>query len=142
MPAYKRLLLALGCTVLGVLTVGLFSVLRSLRYGWRHVGPSFEMLPVFLIIALAGWVIAIPFVLAFKSSRGAQSWLTLCIGSAIGPAFMTAWLKGHVNWVADSFSIVLSAAVGFLATAFYILLLRKLTHEATSLGTRAKHTGS
>jgi hypothetical protein len=128
MAAYKRLLLALGCTVLGVSTVGLLGVLRTLPYGLRYVGPNLEMLPVYLIVALAGWVIAIPFVFAFKSARGTQGWLTLCIGTVIGPAFLTACLRGQINWVADGFALVLSAVIGFLTTIFYLLLLRTLTH--------------
>ena len=98
------------------------------------MGPNFEMLPVYLVIALAGWLIAIPFVLAFKSSQGAQGWSTLLIGTMIGPAFMTAWLNGHINWVADAFSLVLSTLIAFFTTIFYLLLLRKLTSSSVHAG--------
>jgi hypothetical protein len=139
MTASKRLLLAFGCTVLGVSTIGIFGVVRSLhyglRYGLKYVGQILQILPVYLIIALAGWVIAIPFVLAFKSARGVQGWLTLCIGTIIGPAFLTAWLEGHINWLADGSSLVLSAAIGCLTTVFYVLLLRRMTPQEAAFTT-------
>jgi hypothetical protein len=81
-----------------------------------------SIFPLYLLIALAGSIVALPFVLAFKSSRGVQGWLTLFIGTAIGPTLMWGWAltssNGHINWKADGFALALSTLLRFLRASF------------------------
>ena len=129
MTAPKRMGLALGCVLLAVLSFGLIAMATSVRYGWSHVQPVLEILPVYLLFALPGWILALPFVLLFKDASGWRVWAILGIGSAIGPLFMLAVSllsrHGHLDWEADGFGVGAAACIGTVTTVLYVVLLRR-----------------
>ena len=131
MPAVKRMLLALGCVLLAVLLLGLVGAAFSLRYGWRYTEPVFEMLPVYLLFALPGWVCALPFVLFFRDAQGSRAVAILAIGTAIGPAvILTGSLletHGQLDWQANGSAVLMAFLIGTLTTVLYVVFLRRFS---------------
>jgi hypothetical protein len=124
--------LAFCCMLLGVASLGVpFGLPAAIRYGPRYALSTLEMLPVYLMFAFPGWILALPFVLLFKDANGRRLWWILAIGTAIGPAFMLSWCLhasgGRLNWQANGSAVVMSIWIGFFTTVFYALLLRRFT---------------
>ncbi|HLI76313.1 MAG TPA: hypothetical protein VKV02_05150 [Acidobacteriaceae bacterium] len=138
MPAGKRMLLALVCVVLAVLLLGFVGAASSLRYGWRHTLPVFGILPAYLLFSLPGWVLALPFVLAFRDAEGWRPAAILAIGMAIGPAFIlgTSLLKshGHLDWRANGSAVLMAFFIGTVTTVLYVLLLRRFCRRQLTTG--------
>lgn len=130
MTAGKRMGLAFCCILLSTAFLGVIEVLWAAIRQPRMVGPVLSFLVVYLLYALPGWFLALPFVLLFKDAEGRRAWLILIIGTAIGPAFILAWIflasSGfHLTWKGDGETIVLSFLIAFFTSAFYVLLLRR-----------------
>lgn len=131
MTAGRRMGLAFVSTVLGVL---LFCVLGSLppvlRYGIRYAWPTVQMLPVYLMFAIPGWLLALPFVLFLRDAAGWRGWATVAIGTALGPLFMGSWALlssgGHLQWKQNGIGILLSVEIGFLTTITYVILSKAM----------------
>ena len=137
MTAPKRVALAFGCMLLALAVFAICGIVPiTLRYGPRHALPSVQMMPVYLLFALPGWIIALPFVIYFKNADGWRTWAILGIGTAIGPCFMFGWpllASGRINWQGDGPGGAMALFIGFLTTLFYVLLLRRFTRK-TPLG--------
>ena len=133
MTAPKRVLLSLGCTLLGVVTLCLFGVVRALPYGLRYVLPLLEVLPIYTVFSLPGWLLALPFVLIFKDADGFRGWATVVIGTAIGPTFILAWVlyasRGDINWNADRSALMMASVIALLTSSFYVFFLKKTTSQ-------------
>ena len=159
MTAGKRMLLGFCCVLLAIALVGvLFMLPNAIRYGPRFALSMWTMLPLFLLFAVPGWVLALPFVLLFRNADGYRAWLILLIGTAIGPAsIVTAEIAGRLrmlvasrhaaelqpvassafsaglfNWQRDGYGIVMSLVIAFFTAAFYAALLRHFSREASS----------
>ncbi len=131
MTASKRMALAFCCLLFALSLFGLRGiVINAVRYGPRTIWPVLQVLPAYLLFALPGWLLAMPFVLLFKDAEGRRMWLTLLIGTAIGPAFIGGWsllaTHGHSKLEADGAALLMSLTIGFLTTATYVFLLRHL----------------
>ena len=129
MTTPKRMALAFGCMLLAIAALGiLLTVPAAIRLGPRYALPALEILPVYLMFAIPGWVLALPFVVLFKDADGWRAWAILTIGPAIGPAFVLTWIlmsaRGHIKWQGDGSAFFLSAIISFLTSGFYVLLLR------------------
>jgi len=127
--------LALGSVLLAIAILGIIStVLDTIRYGPRYPVPVLQMLPVYLLFAIPGWIIALPFVALFKSADGWRAWAILAIGTAIGPCFMLTWTllgsRGRINWQGDGFGMLASLVIGSLTTSLYVLLLKLLKRKS------------
>ena len=123
------MILAFCCMLLAIAVFGMMGIIPSaIRHGPRYVLPILQMLPVYLLFAFPGWVLAQPFVLLFKDANGWRAWATLAIGTAIGPTFLLVWSfvssHGQTNWKSDGSAVLMSLRIGFLTSAFYIALLR------------------
>lgn len=134
MSAPKRMALAFGCMLLGVVSLGIVGTIpTAIRYGAGAASPALQMMPLYLLFALPGWFLALPFVLFFKDANGPRFWWILGIGSAIGPGFILAWTLlasgGHLNWQADGSAVAMSAFIGLFTTLFYALLLRRFSQK-------------
>jgi len=104
----------------------------AVRYGPRHALPTVEIMPVYLLFMLPGWILALPFVIYFKNADGWRAWAILAVGTAIGPCFMLGWpllAFGRINWQGDGPGGVMALFIGFLTTLFYVLLLRRFTRK-------------
>ena len=126
--ASKRLVLAITAFLLSFLAFAIdWTVPAALRYGWRQAEATLEMMMLYFIIAMAGWLLALPFVVLLKSTYGYRKWLILAIGSCLGPAIIGGWAlvagHGYFSWGQDGLGIVLSLVIGVPTTIFYILLL-------------------
>ena len=106
----------------------------AMRYGPRYVLPALQMLPVYLLFAFPGWLLALPYVLLFEDANGRRFWWILAIGIAIGPTFMLACSLlasgGRLNWQANGSAVEMSIWIGSVTTIFYAMLLRRFTKEA------------
>jgi hypothetical protein len=134
MTTPKRMALAFGCMLLAIATLGILSaVLNAIRYGPRSTLPVLDMLPVYLLFAFPGWVIALPFIALLKDADGWRAWAVFTIGTTIGPGFMLTWTlfasNGRMSWQKDGFGLLLSLTIGFLTTSFYVLLLKLLKRK-------------
>lgn len=133
MTAPKRVLLALCSFLPGF---SLFAIVgtvpTALRYGARYALPAVQIMPVYLLFALPGLVLALPFVLFFKNAKGYRAWIMLAVGSIIGPAFLGIWAvlasHGHFSWQANGAALFMSVWIGLPTTVFYVVLLRRLTN--------------
>jgi len=134
MTAPKRIALALGCLLFAFAAFAILGVVPTLiRYGSGPGMRSMEMMPVYLAVAIAGWLLTIPFVIAFKDANGWRLWATLVIGTAIGPVFLLApelVMAGQINWQGNGGGVVMSLYVGFPTTVFYVLILRRFSRSA------------
>jgi hypothetical protein len=134
MTAPKRMALAFCCMLLGILSLGAWGAISTaIHYGPRYVLPALQMLPVYILFAFPGWILALPFVLLFKDANGRNLWWILAIGTAIGPAFMSGWSLlasgGRWNWQANGSAVAMSIWIGFLTTISYVVLLRRFTRR-------------
>jgi hypothetical protein len=68
MTAPKRMALAFGCMLLAIAIFGTMDIVHiAIFYGPRHALPNLQMLPVYLLFAFPGWVLALPFVSCSKT---------------------------------------------------------------------------
>ena len=130
MTAPKRIALAFGCLLLAFAIFGIVGTVPTLiRDGPSHARFEIEILPVYLVVAVAGWLLAIPFVILFKDADSWRAWAILAIGTAIGPIFLLTpnfvASGGHISWQAEGTGVAMSLFIGFLTTVFYVLLLRR-----------------
>ena len=130
MTAPKRIALAFGCMLLAIAILGIIgTVPTAIRYGPKSALPTIQILPVYLVVAVAGWLLAIPFVILFKDADRWRAWTTLAIGTAIGPIFLLTpsliATGGRISWRAESGGVAMSLFIGFLTSLFYVLLLRR-----------------
>jgi hypothetical protein len=96
MTTPKRIALAFGCLLLGFAAFAILEVAPTLiRYGTGPGMRAMEMMPAYLAVAIAGWLLSIPFVIAFKDADGWRFWATLVIGTAIGPVFLLGSRFGY-----------------------------------------------
>ena len=135
MTAPKRMALAFGCMLLAIAAFGTMDIVHiAIFYGPRHALPNLQMLPVYLLFAFPGWVLALPFVLLFKDADGWRAWTILAIGTAIGPAFLLTWSLlasgGRTTWRSDGMAVMMSLWIGFLTTVFYVALLRRFRNRS------------
>jgi hypothetical protein len=135
MTAPKRMALAFGCMLLAIAIFGIMYIVPiALVYGLRHALPTLQMLPVYLLFAFPGWVLALPFVLLFKDADGWRAWTILAIGTAIGPAFLLTWSLlasgGRTTWRSDGSAVMTSLWIGSLTTVFYVALLRRFRNRS------------
>lgn len=139
MSAPKRLVLAFVSMLLAVLTLVLvMAVSMVAQDGLENAMWPIEILPVYLLSAFPGVILAAPFVLLFKDAAGSRLWWILAIGISIGPAFMLTLslrsLHGHLDWQRNGSALVLSEIIGTLTTAFYVAYLR-IVHPGKSTET-------
>jgi hypothetical protein len=109
-------------------TVGIVPL--AVRYGLKHALPAVQLLPVYLLFTIPGWVLALPFVILFKNADGWRIWAILVIGTAIGPCLFLGWpllAYGRINWQGDGGAVFMASFIGFLTSVFYVLLLRRFT---------------
>ncbi len=120
------------------MTLWLFGIVSSLlhlglRCGLREAWSDRDILPVYLLFAFPGLIIAAPFVVLFKTAAGNRLWWTVGTGVAIGPAFWLSWLllasHGHLNWRGDGMGVILSLVIGTLTTGYYVALLRTFARD-------------
>ena len=135
MTAPKRIALAFGCLLLAfAIFDSLGTVPTLIRYGPRYVRNEIEILPVYLVVAVVGWLLAIPFVILFKDADGWRAWATLAIGTAIGPVFLLTpslvATGGQISWQAEGAGVAMSLFIGFVTTVVYVLLLRRFKRKA------------
>ena len=134
MTTPKRMALAFGCMLLALAVFAICGIVPiAVLYGPRHALPSVQMMPVYLLFALPGWILALPFVIYFKNADGWRTWAILGIGTAIGPCFMLGWpllASGRINWQGDGAGGAMALFIGFLTTLFYVVLLRRFTRKA------------
>lgn len=133
MTASKRIALAFGSLLLAFAIFGIVGAVPALRYGPRYTKDVVEMLPVYLVIAVLGWLLAIPFVILFKHADGWRAWATLAIGTAIGPIFLltpSLVATGRISWQGDGAGVGMSLFIGFVTTVVYVLLLRRFKRSA------------
>ena len=134
MTAPKRMALAFGGMLLAIAIFGTMDIVHiATFYGPRHALPNLQMLPVYLLFAFPGWVLALPFVLLFKDADGWRAWTILAIGTAIVPAFLLTWSLlasgGRTTWRSDGMAVMMSLWIGFLTTVFYVALLRRFRNR-------------
>jgi hypothetical protein len=130
MTAPKRIALAFGCLLLAFAIFGIVGTVPTLiRNGPSFAQGEIEILPAYFAVAVAGWLLAIPFVILFKDADGWRSWAILAIGTAIGPIFLLTpslvATGGRISWQAEGTGVAMSLLIGFLTTVFYVLLLRR-----------------
>ena len=130
MTAPKRIALAFGCLLLAFAIFGIVGTVPTLiRNGPSYARGEIEILPAYLVVAVAGWLLAIPFVILFKDADSWRAWATLAIGTAIGPIFLLTpnlvATGSQISWQAVGAGVVMSLFIGFLTTVFYVLLLRR-----------------
>ena len=126
--------LAFGCMLLAIAILGIIGIVPvAFRSGPRHALPTVEMLPVYLLFAFPGWVLALPIVLFFKDADGWRAWATLAIGTAIGPCFLLTWTLvasgGRITWQAEGAGMFMSLFIGFLTAALYVLALKRFKRK-------------
>jgi hypothetical protein len=110
------------------------AVPTAIRYEPRYAVPVLQILPVYLLFAFPGWILALFFVLLFKDANGRRHlWWILTIGTAISPTFILGWsllASGErLNWQANGSAVAMSIWIGFFTTISYALLLRRLTNR-------------
>jgi hypothetical protein len=120
--------------LLGILSLGVWgAVPAAIPYGPRYALPVLQILPVYLLFAFPGWILALPFVLLFKDANGRHLWWILTIGTAIGPVFILGWSllasAGRLNWQANGSAVAMSIWIGFFTTISYALLLRRFANR-------------
>ena len=145
MRTSRRVLLSLVCVVIATQFIFLFSLFGLLRYPSNRIfelKSDLEIMPVFFVFALPGWLIALPFVASFKDAEGWRGWATLLIGSAIGPGFELALQlvesphhisQGVPFWQSGfAFSLCASSVISMLATVCYIATLKFAHRRSTA----------
>lgn len=136
MTAPKRIALSFGCLLLAFAIFAAWGVVPTfIRYGNGSALRSLEMMPVYLAVAIAGWLLTLPFVVAFRDAEGWRGWATLVIGTAIGPILLltpSLVMAGQINWQGDGAGVDMSLFIGFLTTVFYVLLLRRFKRSAAN----------
>jgi hypothetical protein len=87
-----------------------------------------QVLVVYFLFALPGWLIALPFVILLKDAQKWRGWVTLLIGTCIGPSFILIWSliasSGHFNWRAQGDGLGLPLMISLPATVCYVLALK------------------
>jgi hypothetical protein len=136
----RRVLLSLACVVVAIFLVflmSLFGLVGTHAQRLYQLKANAEFLPAYLLFALPGWMIALPFVVLLKDAEGWRGWATLLIGTTIGPAFMLAWslleTGGQFTWHWDSFSMPL--VIALLTTVCYVASL-KMAHRRLTVSRR------
>jgi hypothetical protein len=131
-PRWKKLAYSLGSIMVGTAT---FASLLGIGSGIPTVGGTLVMFAA----AVAGWIVAIPFILKVNNVSGWRFWLYLGIGSSPGPIIvfieiLVPFIKhatrfGDVQNTAVIFitlmSLGLFAIPFFIGTLTYLLWLRK-----------------
>lgn len=146
MSTLRRIASAFVCMLLAFAIFAVVLILPAeAQYGARFALTIVRTLPLYLFFTLAGWILALPFVILFRRATGWRTWLMLAIGTAIGPLFLLTWMwiaGGRPNWKGDYAVVVMPLFIGFLTTLFYVLLLRSCTPKAhaTSLSRRDSNT--
>jgi hypothetical protein len=125
----RRLALAFFCMLLAFAIFAILgTVPLAIRYGPRHTLPAVQLMPVYFFFTILGWILALPFVIFFKNANGWRSWAILVIGAAIGPCLFLGWpllAYGRINLQGGGGAALMASFIGFLATVFYVLLLRR-----------------
>lgn len=132
---WKRLIYSL----FSVVAAGsIFGVVVALQTIPANPSTRFQIAEVISYIwvlvfgSLPGWILTIPVVLIVTNIRGWRFWMYLAIGSAIGPALILGiaifvyFSSSHavgLAWRVNS-AQMLAAAISFVATLIYLLLLR------------------
>ena len=131
MGTSRRIVLSFACVLFVCLTLCLGSLVglvgtRAQRLYQLHT--DVEMLPVYLLFALPGWFIALPFVVLLKDAQGWRGWFILLVGTCIGPGFMLTWIlissSGRLTWQGSGYALVMSLIISFPTTMFYCFALR------------------
>ncbi len=137
MTAPKRVVLAFSSLLVGFMLFAIVGIVpTAILYGPRYALPAVQIMPLYLLFALPGLVLALPFVLFFKSAKGYRAWIMLAIGSIIGPAFLGVWAflasHGHFSWQANGAALIMSIWIGLPTTVLYVLLLRRFDRRSLS----------
>lgn len=140
MTAQRRVGLAFCSLLVSFTLFSLIITIPSLvAYGTLFLRSNVEALPLYLLFAIPGVLLALPFVLLFKDAEGWRAWAILALGSAIGPGFWESWSMleshGHFSWQGDGLAIVFSLMIGVPTTVVYVLLLRRFDRMRRRAGT-------
>ena len=133
MTAQRRMALAFCCMMVAVVLFNIpVAILAIWRSGWDRV-HFLAGLIYYAGFAFPGWLISLPFIFLFKDANGGKAWWILGIGTAIGPAFIRAWMlsiPGHqFNWRSDGGLIAVSVAIAFLTSLLYVIAMRYFEHR-------------
>ena len=131
MTTSRRIALSFGCVVFVIALLFALTITSMVIHGANRteLATPLEVAPLYLAVALPGWIIALPFVVQFKDAEGRRGWWMLLIGTVIGPAFIVGWCGiywQHFPSSGDRFALVAAAVISFLTTASYVLSLRVL----------------
>ena len=137
MTALKRVALAFCSLLLGFLLFAVVgTVPTAIHYGLRYAIPTLQILPAYLLVALPGLVLALPFVLLIKDAEGPRAWIILAIGTCIGPGVLGTWsllaAHGHLSWQGDGPGLLMSLEIGTPTTIIYVMLLRRFGEQRLS----------
>jgi hypothetical protein len=132
---WKRLIYSFVSMLMAAAAFGAFVEIQNLLDRNSHFEVSdmvWAIYPV-LIFCIPGWLLAVPIVLAATDFRGWRVWFFLAVGSCIGPIVILgfaaygqlidphsggAWANGSGGF------LILAAAVSFITTLIYLLLIR------------------
>ena len=132
MKTSRRILLSLACMIVAFVPLvlwSLFGLAETHALHFSQLEDMFQMLVLYLLFALPGWLIALPFVVLLEDAQGWRGWFILLVGTCIGPGFMWVWIwmaspVHHFEWQRNSFPLVLSLMISLLTTVSYFLALR------------------
>jgi hypothetical protein len=132
MRTSRRILRSFACVVFAIALLFLWWSLvgllysRSLRLGQLH--DLAQMLLVYFLFALPGWLIALPFVVLLKDAQGWRGWFTLIVGTCIGPGFLLIWSliasPGQFSWRALPPGLGFPLIISLPTTVSYVLALK------------------
>jgi hypothetical protein len=132
MTTSRRIGLSFGCVVFAVfllMLLGIGSLLVNGALDRTRLELYLQIAPIYVVVALPGWMIAVPFIVMFKDAEGRRALLILVIGTLIGPAFIGGWygLHGyHFSSEGDRFALAAATVISFLTTVAYVLSLRAM----------------
>ena len=141
MKTSRRILLSFACVVFAIAALFLQSFFRLVGSRPQRLGQIpdlLEMLLLYFLFALPGWLNALPFVVLLRDAQGWRGWAILLIGTCIGSGFILAWSliesSGQFNWRAQGHGLGLPLMVSLPTTVCYVLALKFAHHRSIASG--------
>ena len=149
-PWWKRLEISLVGWVAGAILGAPVMVVQALVTDPPPMARAGESLvafvslaPLFLLLSLPGWVVAIPLVVFARSFCRWRFWAWLAAGTAIGPALWLAWSLVASKGKIDVASMPAQCfVIPFLGSLVYLRLLLRAQARAAKRARATELQGS
>jgi len=149
-PWWKRLLISLVGWIVGAVLGAAVMVIQALitdppplaRAGESLVGFA-SLAPLFALVSLPGWLVALPLVVAARSLCRWRFWAWLAAGTAIGPALWLLWAPIASKGKIDVTSMPSQCfVISFLGSLIYLRLLLRAQGRAAKRARAMELQGS